>query len=837
MLLLLAPIGTPTRAAQEGAFTFDENGATAVLRRYVGPGGAVIIPDRLGNLPVAIIRATAFQGRTDLTGVTIPNTVSSIEDKVFFGCAGLTNVTIPDSVTFIGQEVFSGCTKLASIAIPNSVTSIGGRAFSGCTGLTSVTIPISLTSIEQSVFSNCTNLTSVTIPNSVTSIRGSAFSGCASLTNIMIPNGVTSIGDSAFSGCTGLTSVMIPRSVISIGNLAFRSCTALKAVEVDSLNSAYLSVDGILFDKAQSMLIVHPATKVGTYTIPDGVTIIGDGAFSGCTGLTSVTIPNSVTSIGVVAFLNCTGLTSVTIPSSVTSIGVSAFNGCTGLTSATLPNGVTSIGGFAFSDCKGLTSVAISSSVASIGVSAFAACTNLRTFEVDSLSLAYSSIDGVLFNKDQSALIRYPEGRAGPYTIPGSVGTIGQRAFSGCTGLTSVTIPDGLASIGERAFSGCTGLIGVAIPDRVFSIEDGAFAGCTSLTRLAIPKSVTSIRQFAFGGCTRLGAIEVDSLNLAYSSSEGVLFNKARTTLLSYPAGKTGPYEIPDSVTSLGWYSFWGCPGLTSITIPNGVKSIGIAAFEGCVGLRSVTIPNTVTSIESSAFEGCTGLTNATISDSVSLIAFEAFKGCTGLTSVVIPKTVTSIQNDVFSGCTGIASVHFEGNFPAGSNFPTGFPLSDSAFVTVFYRSGATGWGPVYGGRPTAVWTPPPAYADWATSTGLSTQFPNASAEDDDPDGDGFPNRAEWAAATDPTQAASRLELEPNPRPADLAPSDQTPIDPAQHPLYFPSIPGKYYAIQSAPTLGAPWQLQATRIASTAQTRILLPKPEPHAFYRVQALP
>ena len=317
---------------------------------------------------------------------------------------------------------------------------------------------------------------------------------------------VTSIGPSAFYGCTGLTSITIPNSVTSIGDWAFWGCTGLTSINVASGNNYYSGINGVLFNKKKTELIKYPAGKSQTsYTIPNSVTSIEDGAFGDCSGLTSITIPNSVTSIGIDAFYYCTGLTSITIP-----------------------NSVTSIGDWAFRDCSGLTSINVASG-----------------------NNYYSDNNGVLFNKEKTALIRYPEGKS----------------------QTSYTIPNSVTSIGDGAFWGCTGLTSITIPNSVTSIEDCAFAGCRSLTSITIPNSVTSIGDEAFKYCSDLTSI-----------------------------------TIPNSVTSIGFLAFYVCTGLTSIAIPNSVTSIGDGAFEDCTGLTSITIPNSVISIGGYAFWGCTGL-------------------------------------------------------------------------------------------------------------------------------------------------------------------------------------------------------------------------------------
>jgi hypothetical protein len=383
-------------------------------------------------------------------------------------------------------------------------------------------------------------------------------------------------------------------------------------------------------------------------TIPNGVTSIGDSAFSYCTGLASVTIGNGV--IGDFAFDGCNGLTSITLGDGVSSLGIAAFYLCGSLSSVTIPNSVTNIGSWVFSGCYGLTNASIGASVTSIGRGAFNACTNLTAITVDVLNPAYSSLDGVLFDKSQTTLSEYAAGKTGTsYAIPNSITNVAEGAFGNCARLTSVMIPNSVTSLGDFAFENCTSLSTVMIPNSVTSIGTWAFDGCISLTNVTIGKAVTSIANQMFQGCTNLTNI-----------------------------------TIPDSVATVGVEAFSLCSSLKNVTIGNGLTSIGYHAFNGCRSLTSLTLPNSVTSI-----------------------AYEAFAWCISLTSITIGNSVTSIGDSAFFGCGSLTSVYFQGNAPSlGSDvfdyWDLGYQVWDPA--TIYYLPGTTGWASTFGGRPTALW-------------------------------------------------------------------------------------------------------------------------------------
>ena len=329
----------------------------------------------------------------------------------------------------------------------------------------------------------------------------------------------------------------------------------------DLKNKDYVSGDIEIPPKAIYKSKTYTVTAIGhdafyhcsnltSVTIPNSVTSIGSFAFSSCSALTSVTIPNSVTSIESAAFNSCSALTSVTIPNSVTSIEYWAFRSCSALTSVTIPNSVTSIGSSAFSSCSALTSVTIPNSVTSIESAAFANCSKLETIYVDPTNVEFSSLDGILYNKDASTLLCCPGGKT-TVTIPNSVTSIGESAFYGCSSLTSVTIGNSVTSIENYAFEGCSSLISVTIPNSVTSIGKWAFSYCSGLTSVTIPNSVTSIGERAFAGCSRLETIYVQR-EVPIECSPDFEDNVLKDAVLYVPTGTLAAYQKVDP-----WRNFW----------------------------------------------------------------------------------------------------------------------------------------------------------------------------------------------------------------------------------------------------------------------------------------
>lgn len=330
--------------------------------REINPSGSSVISFADSNVKSLCVANWDTDGDGELSKVEA-EAVSDL-GKVFSGNKSITSFDELQYFTglmIIGKNAFSNCTALTSVTIPNSVTSIDGFAFSRCSSLTSITVYNDVTSIGDGAFYGCIGLTSITIPNGVTYIGDAAFWDCVGLTSITIPNSVSYIGGFAFEWCGRLTSIIIPNSVTSLGYGAFAGCTGLTSMTVESGNPNYDSRNdcNAIIETSSNTLILGCKSTI----IPNSVTSIGDGAFYGCSVLTSITIPNSVTSIGEGAFDSCSGLTSIIIPNNVTSIGEYAFSRCSSLTSITIPNSVTTIGDGAFQNCNSLTSVTTYNSV------------------------------------------------------------------------------------------------------------------------------------------------------------------------------------------------------------------------------------------------------------------------------------------------------------------------------------------------------------------------------------------------------------------------------------------------------------------------------------------
>ena len=402
---------------------------------------------------------------------------------------------------------------------------------------------------------------------------------------------VTMIAEQAFIDREKITEVNIPSTIKSIGNLAFNGCISLTSFNVNSKNANFCSENGILFNKAKTTLLQYPSAKADTgYSIPDGVTKIEDWAFYDCNKLTVMTIPSSVATIGEYALNFCTGLTELFVHATTPpTVGTNAFMNV----NLTIPVYVPA--------------ASLDAYKAAAGWKEF---TNLQAlvteFTVDNLT--YNVTD--LIANTVEITSGYGDGALNiPATVTYAgtkykVTSIGAEAFFDCS-FTSVTIPDGVTIIKYSAFQNCTELTEVTFGNSITTIENTAFYYCTSLKQVTIPKSVTNIGGNVFGFCTALTHINVDAANTAYSSENGVLFNKDKTTLLRYPVAKPGAtYTVPKSVTCIGENAFGQCTALKELTLSENVSKIESYAFEDFAAITKMTVLATVPpTAETSAFK------------------------------------------------------------------------------------------------------------------------------------------------------------------------------------------------------------------------------------------
>jgi hypothetical protein len=794
---LLLPVFVLLTCTAEAQFLYTTNNGTITITGYTGPGGSVIIPATINGLSVTAIGSDAFSFTDTLTAVTLPNSVTGIGEWAFDSCSSLTNVAIGTGVTNISSSAFQYCTSLSAITLPNSLISIGDSAFYSCTALTNIAIPSSVASVGVWAFSQCDSLASVSVnaANPAFSSAGGVLFNKARTVLIQCPGGmtgsytlsntVTTIGDYAFSGCGGLTSVTLTNAVARIGDSAFDTCAGLMAVTIG-----------------------NSATNVGTY------------AFNDCSNLVAVTLGTNIAAIGDGAFYSCTSLTNLAIPGNVTYIGSSSFYGCSSLTSAVIPNRVGAIGTYAYYSCDNLSSVAIGSGATNIGGYAFSLCSSLTSITVNAANPSYSSANAVLFNKAGTALIQCPNGKAGSYVLPASVTTIGDAAFQYCDSLATVTVPAGVTNIGNSAFADCdnmesvyyegnltpslgatvfsgtpnatvyyasgaagwsaafggrpalpfpftyssanggitiTGYNGpgivVAIPGiivglPVTTIGANAFAGCSNLAGITIPAGVTNIGNNAFQACPSLVGVFFEGNAPAMVGAN--VFNGTTNASVHYPAGATGwalsfsgrpastlpfNYSVANGTVSVtGYIGSGGAVAIPDTINGFAVSSVATLAFNSST-MTAVILPNSVTAIGDQAFTFCSGLTSITVdplnyayssADGVlfnrgrtallqyppgrtgsytipggtTSIAKYAFQNCAGLTTVTIPGSVGAIGDYEFNNCSSLTGVYYQGNAPSVGSFV----FQNNAGVTNYYLPGTLGWSTSLGGRPTWQW-------------------------------------------------------------------------------------------------------------------------------------
>lgn len=630
------------------------------------------------------------------THVTLPDGLVSIPESAFDYCYHLESVTIPAGVTSIGRKAFYYCNKLTSIAIPGSVTSIDYYAFDYCTNLTTVvspvwanfnscpvtevTIPYGVTAIADNAFNSCA-LSRINIPSGVTSIGAWAFSNCYNLNELTIPDGVVSIGDGAFSGSGNLTKIRIPGSVTSVGSSIFMGCNGLTSAGPIESGS---SIEFGWTDRIPGNTFAGFRDVFKRVTIPSGITIIGENAFSQCSGLTSLDIPESVLNIEEGAFDSCTGLTTVTVPGRITEIKENTFRGCSSLETVVIPSSVTSISSFAFGACYSLADVYYSgsrdmwnqisisnsgndqllySATIHYGKDLSGTCGENLTWTLSESGELRISGTGNMTNYssytgEDTPWYAYRDTITSVVLSTGVTG-IGKLAFAFCRNMEDVTIPETVTSIGSMAFEWCSGLRSISIPNGVKTIGSTAFMGCSQITKLIIPANVESIAYDAFNNCTGIknaGPIGGD-YDFEYGWTETIPtypfrnFTSLESVVFPDSIKEISGYAFPNSNLRLAFYE-GALEQWSTVTIGSGNGSLNNVKFRFYPNILS--LPASLSMINEQAFMGVS-MQQIVIPADVEYIGSKAFAECENLQIVEILNPSIEIESDAFADSPDIA--------------------------------------------------------------------------------------------------------------------------------------------------------------------------------------
>lgn len=535
-----------------------------------------------------------FEMGNDIKKIVVGDGITSIGRNAFHNCNEVTEVSLPAGLKKIGFAAFEGCRKLKNINLPDGLETIDDYAFSLCSALESIVIPDSVTDLGGSVFFNCYNLVSANIPAGITELNVDLFWNCTKLNSITsIPESVTKIGDSVFSGCSSITEITLPKGLQEIGYYVFENCSSLSDIKIDESNENYTTVDGVLYNKDKTLLIAYPIGNERTsFATPSTLTKIRSYPFTHSKNLKEVTLNEGLKEVPHYAFYD-SKIVSVNIPASVNEIVTSAFEKCTELQAVNFADG---------------------SNLESISYSAFSECSSLKQIELpEGLKYIYSRA------------FQYCS-KLSKVNIPTSVTKIGSSAFYNSAVLDNTIAINGIKYMDGWLVWSKTGITEAQVIDGTKGIADAGLGNNTALTTVNIPKSVININQDAFDNTPALASINVDEQNTAYSSSDGVLYNKDKTSLVKYGEGRTE----------------------TAFSVPDGVQSIEVKAISNVFALESVTLPQSLRDIKNRAFSTNIKLTSVNFSEGLETIDYSAFMDCTALSSFSLPDTLTDIDSWAF---------------------------------------------------------------------------------------------------------------------------------------------------------------------------------------------
>lgn len=445
---------------------------------------------------------------------------------------------------------YLGNRDIKEISLPGTIKKIANQTFMNCKNLQTVWLGEGFSYVSNEMFYNCTALQNVSLPNSLQYIGNLAFGVCTSLKSLQLPEALESLGDRVFSGCESLSNIELPESLHAIGPLCFYGCKELSTIKVNSANP-YLATDGkAIFNKDKTVL--YTAIPLTSYNVPSTVRELKHHAFSNQKDITSITLPEGLVNIGSNAFDFCSKLEQLVIPSTVDSIGENAFYSCSALQQINIPQGIK--------------------------------------------YLADAVLSGTGIMK---------------LDIPSSVNYIGERAFYGCKSLQSIKLPEGLTLLNYNLFDGCEQLSDIQIPSTVTAIKNCAFNGCKALKTITLPASLSTFENPSysdnsiFSGCSALKSILVEAGNKYFESDGTALYNKAKDTLICFPAGVTS-YVVPQSVKTIATKAFCSCDSLQNIMFEDGVSDLVIEerAFEECKHINKLVITSGIKEVKYYAFDG-----------------------------------------------------------------------------------------------------------------------------------------------------------------------------------------------------------------------------------------
>ena len=539
----------------------DANRAT--ITGYSGNATALYIPGEIDGHEVVAIGDRAFENRTDLRTVMIPDSLEKIEFEAFYNCINLKIVDLSSNLTTIGYDVFGNCKSISKIEIPKSLKKFDGTwgsgtnlsygAFGGCSNLKTVNFEAGSTIVCAALFMGCDGIEEIELPDTITEIGDSAFKSCKNLNKVIIPESVTKIDGDAFAECSGLVDIKMHEGINTIGSRAFYKCDRLLDIVIPD------SVEKIEFEAFRG------CDKLENIKLSENLTIVGYGVFGDCKSISKIEIPKSLkkfdgtwgrgTNLSYGAFGGCSNLKTVNFEAGSTIVCAALFMGCDGIEEIELPDTITEIGDSAFKNCKNLDRITMNNGIEILESSAFEDCFSLTTIN-----------------------------------IPNTVKAISNSTFQDCTSLTEVHLSNILKEIPASTFSGCKKLTTINFPSTLTMIGNSAFSGCESLPEAILPSGVEKIESNAFKNCKAM--------------------KKA---------------VVPDTVSSIGSSAFYGCETLTDITLGSKLKKIESQTFYGCTVLPSIVIPYNVTTIGDSAFVNCTKLTQITVPRNTTSIASNAF--------------------------------------------------------------------------------------------------------------------------------------------------------------------------------------------------------------------